>query len=395
MQSQLLQELTFRGFIKDATHIDELDTYLFSGGKVAVYAGFDCTADSLHIGNMMSLQMLSIFQKHGHRILPLIGTATTLIGDPSGKNKTRPHMSVEKMQENKIGIMKSIDKFVNPTISNSTILENGDWIGKISWLDMLRLVGPHISVNKMLTLDSVKNRLENQESLSFLEFNYSIMQGYDFYHISQTLEEPLVQIGGSDQWGNIVMGVEMIGKLSDKRAFAVTHPLLLDENGNKMGKTADGNTIWLNEGKISDLEFYQFWRNTKDSDVERFLKIFTHMNENEITEALKNINLAKEILALTITATVRGKENAEKARLVARGELLVAERTFKACENWSKTLVAAGLAESLSDARRLMKAGGIKANGQTITEDGPLDNFYKNDKIFLIKGKKQAVNIEK
>ncbi len=389
--SPLFQELSFRGFIKNSANLDALDV-LARDGHIAVYAGFDCTADSLHIGNMMTLRMLSIFAKHNHRVIALIGTATTLVGDPSGKDKTRPMMTMERMNTNKDGIMESIRRVV----PDAEIVFNGDWITPMSWLSVLRDFGPHISVNKMLTLDSVKSRLDKQEHMSFLEFNYSLMQAVDFLTLAQDCKEPLVQIGGSDQWGNIVMGTELIGKVTDKTSFAITHPLLMDANGNKMGKSVEGTAVWLNSSKASDFEFFQFWRNINDSDIENCLKIFTDFSEAEIASFLiGNPNVAKEALAVAVTTIVRGKQNALACRALSRGEANEAEMvTLEEGETlWSRIIARLGFAENFTDARRKIAGGAIKINGVSLMADREICDADFVENKALVRTKRKAVSV--
>ena len=308
MKNKFLQEMNSRGFLHQCTNIDKL-AEICSKKSISGYIGFDCTASSLHVGSLLQIMILKLMQKHGHRPIILLGGGTTLIGDPSGKDETRKILKPEDINKN----IKSIKKVFNKILDFSNkktkpiYVDNAKWLTKLNYIKFLRDIGSHFTINKMLTFDSVKLRLEREQSLSYMEFNYMILQAYDFYQLFKK-NNCILQIGGSDQWGNIVNGVELIRKIHKKQSFGLTSPLITLASGAKMGKTEKG-AIWLNEDLLSPYEYWQFWRNTDDRDVKKFLYYFTEIDTNEINNLFKNesnINEIKIKLANEATKILHG-----------------------------------------------------------------------------------------
>jgi len=373
-RSPFLATARERGFIHQCTDIEALDERLCAGRLVA-YVGYDCTADSLHVGSLVSIMLLRLFQKSGHKPIVLMGGGTTRIGDPSGKDEARQLLSDAEIARNMSGIRSIFAKFLDfgdgPT--DALMVNNADWLDELRYIPLLRDIGRHFSVNRMLTLESIRLRLERDQPLSFLEFNYPILQAYDFVELARRSGCEL-QIGGSDQWGNIVAGVELARRTEGRTLFGLTTPLITTSAGAKMGKTAQG-AVWLNAEKLSPYEYWQFWRNTDDADVGRFLRLFTELELAEIARLeLGDVNEAKKVLANEATALCHGREAAEAAAETARavfedggsgGELpqtsvphdLLA-RGIPAFELFSR----AGLAGSNGEARRLIRGGGARIN---------------------------------
>ena len=374
LRSPFLATARERGFIHQCTDIEALDERLCAGRLVA-YVGYDCTADSLHVGSLVSIMLLRLFQKSGHKPIVLMGGGTTRIGDPSGKDEARQLLSDAEIARNMSGIRSIFAKFLDfgdgPT--DALMVNNADWLDELRYIPLLRDIGRHFSVNRMLTLESIRLRLERDQPLSFLEFNYPILQAYDFVELARRFGCEL-QIGGSDQWGNIVAGVELARRTEGRTLFGLTTPLITTSAGAKMGKTAQG-AVWLNAEKLSPYEYWQFWRNTDDADVGRFLRLFTELELAEIARLeLGDVNEAKKVLANEATALCHGREAAEAAAETARavfedggsgGELpqtsvphdLLA-RGIPAFELFSR----AGLAGSNGEARRLIRGGGARIN---------------------------------
>jgi len=373
-RSPFLATARERGFIHQCTDIEALDERLCAGRLVA-YVGYDCTADSLHVGSLVSIMLLRLLQKSGHKPIVLMGGGTTRIGDPSGKDEARQLLSDAEIARNMSGIRSIFAKFLDfgdgPT--DALMVNNADWLDELRYIPLLRDIGRHFSVNRMLTLESIRLRLERDQPLSFLEFNYPILQAYDFVELARRSGCEL-QIGGSDQWGNIVAGVELARRTEGRTLFGLTTPLITTSAGAKMGKTAQG-AVWLNAEKLSPYEYWQFWRNTDDADVGRFLRLFTELELAEIARLeLGDVNEAKKVLANEATALCHGREAAEAAAETARavfedggsgGELpqtsvphdLLA-RGIPAFELFSR----AGLAGSNGEARRLIRGGGARIN---------------------------------
>ena len=306
LKSEFLNEIYSRGFIYQSSELESLDS-LISKNKITAYIGFDITSDSLHIGSLVQLMLLNWLETYDHSPIALVGGGTTLVGDPSGKDSTRKIMSLEEINKNIKKIEQTFTQFINIKKSGS-IINNYDWLAKLNYVDFLRDIGSKLTLNKMLTYESVKNRLDREQPLTFLEFNYMLLQAYDFYHLRKNFN-CVLQMGGSDQWGNIINGIDLIKKILNKDAYAITSPLITNSDGSKMGKTAKG-AIWLDKAKLSNFEFYQFWRNVSDEKVESFLKLFTKISLDEIKKLSKlkgkEINEAKKILAFEVTKICRG-----------------------------------------------------------------------------------------
>jgi tyrosyl-tRNA synthetase len=378
-KSDFLNVLAERGFIHQVSEPEALDARA-KAGQITAYIGFDCTAASLHIGSLLPIMMLYWLQKTGHRPIALMGGGTTRVGDPSGKDETRRVLTDEAINENLKGIRAVFSKFLKfeDAGGNAVMSNNADWLNKLNYIDFLRDVGRHFSVNRMLSFDSVKLRLDRQQELSFLEFNYMVLQAYDFVELNKRYN-CILQMGGSDQWGNIVNGIDLGRRMQNAQLFALTSPLITTSSGAKMGKTAAG-AVWLNADLVSPYDYWQYWRNTEDGDVVRFLKLFTVLPLDEIARlaTLKGneINEAKKVLATEATALVHGRAAADQAAETAR-------KTFEegapaetlptvVVELPIGVLIAAvqtGAVSSTSEARRQIKNGGIKLNGVVVTDE--------------------------
>ncbi|HLD76507.1 MAG TPA: tyrosine--tRNA ligase [Rickettsiales bacterium] len=377
-KSQFLQELKWRGFIAQMTHQKELDE-LMSREKIAAYIGFDCTATSLHVGSLIQIMILRLLQKHNHRTIILLGGGTTRIGDPSGKDEARQILSEDKIQQNLQGIKNTLAKFISFENNTAILVNNDDWLKNLNYIEFLRDIGRHFSVNRMLTFESVKTRLERDQPLSFLEFNYMILQAYDFYILNKDLNCHL-QIGGSDQWGNIVNGIELIRRVHpEQQAFGLTSPLLTTSDGKKMGKTADG-AVWLDDTIFSPFDYFQYFRNTTDADTIKFLKLFTDLSHEEISQFEnlqgQEINKAKEILAYETTKICHGEKAAFEALNKAR-EIFISKNNSAFTEiiitlNGEKKLVEImkeiNACASNGEARRLIEGHGIKINDEVVVD---------------------------
>jgi tyrosyl-tRNA synthetase len=376
-KSDFLRALSERGSIHQITDAAGLDARAQSG-VISAYIGFDATADSLHIGSLVQIMLLRRLQQAGHRPIVLMGGGTTKVGDPSGRDETRQLLTEEQINANITGIRASFARFLDfgAGPSGAIMANNDDWLKGLQYIDFLRDVGRHFTINRMLTMDSVKLRLEREQPLTFLEFNYMIMQGYDFVELNKRYGCTL-QMGGSDQWGNIVQGVELGRRMRDAQLFGLTSPLMTTSSGAKMGKTASG-AVWLNPNRLSPYDYWQFWRNTEDGDVGRFLRMFTDLPLEEIArlEKLKDadINSAKEILATQATRLCHGESHAlEAAATAARafaGSAAEGLPTFvmKAGEPALiiDVAIALGMASSKSEARRLIDQGGVRLNDQPV-----------------------------
>ncbi len=404
--SPFLQEARARGFVFQCTDEEALSAAL-EAGIVAGYIGFDLTADSLHVGSLVQIMLMRLMQKHGHKPVVLMGGGTTRIGDPSGRDESRRMMTDEQITANIAGIQASIAPFVQfgdgPT--DALLLNNADWLDKLGWIDLLRDVGPHFTVNRMLTFDSVKLRLDREQPLTFLEFNYMILQSYDFREL-QRRYGVVLQMGGSDQWGNIVSGAELIRRTDGKQGFGLTTPLLTTASGAKMGKSASG-AVWLRPERLGAYEFWQFWRNTEDADVGRFLRLFTDLSLDEIArlEALPGaeINEAKKVLATAVTTLAHGKEAAEQVADTARrafeeGEAaanlpthLVQVSALAAGIPVLRLLTESGLVTSNGEARRLIRGGGARVNDVAVTDEALVitSTDLRDGAVKLSAGRKQ------
>ena len=376
--SAFLREAQARGYIHQVTDAEGLDTVLASKAPVPAYIGFDCTADSLHVGSLVSIMLLRLLQKHGHKPIVLMGGGTTKIGDPSFRNDQRPLLDDAQIESNMAGIKEIFRQFLDfgdgPT--DAVMVNNDDWLRDLNYISFLRDYGRHFSVNRMLSFESVKLRLDREQPLSFLEFNYMILQAYDFLELYRNRGCRL-QMGGSDQWGNIVNGIELTRRLEGREVFGLTTPLLTTASGQKMGKTANG-AVWLNEKNLAAYDYYQYWRNTEDPDVGRFLRLFTELPLDAI-ERLESfggaeINEAKKVLAYEATKLCRGTKAADNAAETARrvfeqgslGEDLprieIARGRLEAGIPFYELLREAGFAASNGEARRFIKGGGARIN---------------------------------
>lgn len=411
-KSDFLATLIARGFVHQCSDFPGLDEKARSG-ELTAYVGFDCTAASLHIGNLLSIMLLSWLQRTGGKPLPLVGGGTTRVGDPSGKDESRKLLSVETIDANKTAIEKTFQKFLTfgAGKTDAVLLDNAEWLTKLNYIDFLRDVGRHFSVNRMLSMDSVKMRLEREQELSFIEFNYMCLQSYDFVEIAKRHGATL-QMGGSDQWGNIVMGVDLGRRLGTPQLYALTAPLLTTSSGAKMGKTAAG-AIWLDGSMLAPYDYWQFWRNTEDADVVRMLKLFTFLPLDEIEKLAAlgsaEINEAKKILATEATALLHGREAAELAAETARRtfedgalalslpKVAVAPSEVAAGIGVLTAFVKAGLVASTGEARRQIKAGGLRVNDAPVTDEkavlGETDFVEGVAKLSL--GKKKHVLLER
>src|ERR1700692_398147 len=383
-KSDFLNVLRERGFIHQCSDFDGLDA-LAAKGQAVAYVGYDCTAPSLHIGNYLTMMMLHWLQQTGNKPITLMGGGTTMVGDPSGKDESRALRSLEEIEANKASIRGVFAKVLRygSGASDAAMLDNAEWLTKLNWIEMLRDIGRHFSVNRMLTMDSVRLRLEREQEMSFIEFNYMVCQAYDFVELSRRTGCRL-QMGGSDQWGNIVMGVDLGRRMGTPQLFALTTPLLTTASGDKMGKTAKG-AVWLNADQFSPYDFWQYWRNTEDADVVRFLKLFTTLPMGEIDKLAKlegaEINEAKKALADAATTLLHGAEAARAASETARqtfeegalagkfptGEVLRNE--LEAGIGVLAAFVKAGLVASNGEARRQIKGGGLRVNDVAVTDE--------------------------
>ena len=407
-KSDFLNVLAERGFIHQMSEPDILDARA-KAGSITGYIGFDCTASSLHVGSLLPIMMLYWLQQTGHRPIALMGGGTTRVGDPSGKDETRRVLTDEVITENLKGIRAIFAKFLKfeGAGGSAVMANNADWLNKLNYIDFLRDVGRHFSVNRMLSFDSVKLRLDRQQELSFLEFNYMVLQAYDFVELNKRYG-CILQMGGSDQWGNIVNGIDLGRRMLNAQLFALTTPLITTSSGAKMGKTAAG-AVWLNPDLVSPYDYWQYWRNTEDGDVARFLKLFTVLPLDEIARlaALKGneINEAKKVLATEATALVHGRSAAEQAAETARktfeegapAETLPTVRI----ENGTGILnaaVATGAVSSTSEARRQIKSGGIKLNGVVVSDERTVltdDNATPEGVHVLSFGKKRHFQLRR
>jgi tyrosyl-tRNA synthetase len=403
--SPFLQEAIDRGYLFQCTDPDGLDAVL-RAGIVSAYIGFDCTADSLHVGNLVGIMILRLLQKHGHRPVVLIGGGTTKIGDPSGKDESRQLLTEEQIAHNMTGIRRCFTPFLRfgDGPSDAIMVNNEDWLGKLGYIQLLRDVGTHFTINRMLTFDSIRLRLEREHPLTFLEFNYMILQSYDFRELNRRYGVTL-QMGGSDQWGNIVAGAELTRRTDGKTVFGLTTPLITTASGVKMGKTAQG-AVWLAAGRLSPYDYWQFWRNTEDDDVGLFLRLYTDLPLCEIQRLEKlagaEINAAKKVLATEATALLHGtaaaREAAETARRafeegeavnslpsvdVGRVELAAGIPAFR-------LFTLAGLAASNGEARRLIRGGGARINDLPVKDEGQIitDADLRDDVVKLSAGRK-------
>ena len=406
LNSDFLHEATQRGFVFQCTDEAALDAAC-AAGSIAGYIGFDCTADSLHVGSLVQIMMLRLMQRHGHRPVVLMGGGTSRIGDPSFRDEARQLLSDEQIATNMAGIRRCFEPFIRfgDGPADAIMPNNADWLDRLGYIDLLREVGPHFSIARMLSFDSVRTRLEREQGLTFLEFNYSILQSYDFRELSRR-HGVVLQMGGSDQWGNIVSGIDLVRRTDARAVFGLTTPLITTASGGKMGKTARG-AVWLTSERLSAWDYWQFWRNTEDGDVARFLRLFTDLALGEIARLAAlggaEVNEAKKVLATAATALAHGQAAAEQASETARTTFegggtaqslptyAVPGAGLSAGIPLFRLLAECGLVASLGEARRLIRGGGARVNDLTITDEaatiGPAD--MHDGAIKLSAGRKQ------
>ena len=385
-----------RNLFNQCTNEIELNN-LLNKKKIIFYIGFDATADALHAGSLVQLRAIKTLIKHGHQAIVLLGGGTTKIGDPSGKDASRQILTYETIQKNIENFKRIFEHYFRDFKENIKFINNDQWLDKLNYIELLRDLGSQVSINRMLTFESVKERLKREQSLSFLEFNYMILQSYDFLHLNKH-ENCELQIGGSDQWGNIVLGMEIISKINKKDAFGLTTPLLTTSTGKKMGKTEQG-AVWIDQNKYSSYDFYQYWRNVDDNDVEKLLLIFSDLDKEEIKILIKeDINNAKKKLAYLVTTDCHSESSAqeaeEKARSIFENNSFdnIDEINFKIDSKLIDTLTSNSLVSSKSEAKRLIEGGGIKIDDDQINDINlTIDKSY-NGKILKI-GKKKYFKI--
>jgi tyrosyl-tRNA synthetase len=411
MKNNFINEIYLRGFFHQCTDKDKLIN-LTNNKSIKAYIGFDCTAPSLHVGSLLQIMCLRLLQKYGHQPIVLLGGGTTLIGDPSGKDTTRRILNEKTINDNIKKIKKIFEKLLNFRNKKTMpiFVNNAEWLNKLKYIEFLRNTGKHFTINKMLSFDSVKLRLEREQSLSYMEFNYMILQAYDFYKLNED-HDCVLQIGGSDQWGNIVNGVELVRKINHKESFGLTTPLITLSSGAKMGKTEDG-AIWLNEELLSPYDYWQFWRNTNDADVKRFLKYFTEIDTDElekISNSEKNINNLKILLANEATKILHGEKQAKESENTAKETfegsgigknlpiILIKESFLKNGINVVDFLNNTKILNSKSDIRRSIDEKGIKINDIVLMDKKKiigLDDFKENNYIKVSHGKKKHFKIK-
>ena len=388
-----------RNLFNQCTNEIELNT-LLNKKKIIFYIGFDATADALHVGSLVQLRAIKTLIKHGHQAIVLLGGGTTKVGDPSGKDTARQILSYDNIQKNIDNFKRIFEHYFRDFKENITFINNDQWLDKLNYIELLRDVGSHVSINRMLTFESVKERLKREQSLSFLEFNYMILQSYDFLYLNKN-EKCDLQIGGSDQWGNIVLGMEIISKINKKDAFGLTTPLLTTSTGKKMGKTEQG-AVWIDENKYNSYDFYQYWRNVDDNDVEKLLLIFSDLDKSEIKNIIsENINEAKKKLAFLVTSDCHSQKSAEDAEKKAISifennsdenldEILLDKNLdIKILD----ALISHNLVSSKSEAKRLIEGGGIKIDDSTVNDFNTVLN-NKNDNQVLKIGKKKLFKLK-
>jgi len=408
MENSFLSEFKERDYFNQCTNSDELER-LMNKKKIRAYIGFDCTASSLHVGSLLQIMCLRLFQKHGHQPIVLLGGGTTRIGDPSGKEETRKILSEKEIEKNIKNIEKVFKIYLktNNPKTKPIFVNNYKWLGKLNYIKFLREIGKHFTINKMLSFDSVKLRLDREQSLSYMEFNYMILQAYDFLELNKN-KNCLMQMGGSDQWGNIVNGVELIKRHSSKQVFGLTTPLITLSSGSKMGKTEKG-AVWLDKKLLSSYDYWQFWRNTDDRDVLKFIKMFTDLTLEKI-EKIKNenINQLKIILANECTKILHGNNEAKLAEETAKKTfeenltgsglptISVSQKKLNEKINIIDLVVLSKLESSKSEIRRLIKGNGIKINNQVINDE----KFFITKELFsenfikLSLGKKRHIKVK-
>ena len=400
MINSFVEEMQLRGYLNQCTDLEKLKK--ISNKPIIGYIGFDCTANSLHVGSLLQIMVFRLMQKYGHKPIVLLGGGTTLIGDPSGKDQTRKILKEKEINKNITNIKKIFLKLLNfkQKKIKPEFVNNLNWLRSLNYINFLREIGKHFTINKMLTFDSVKLRLEREQSLSYMEFNYMILQAFDFFQLFKK-RKCILQIGGSDQWGNIVNGVELIRKLTNQSSLGLTTPLIVTSSGKKMGKTEKGS-IWLDKKLISHYDYYQFWRNTNDDDVVKFLKYFTELPINEIDNLStkeKNINKLKEILAFETTKILHGKKLAEEAKKTSKETfsgtgvsknlplIKLDKRETINGFNLINVLTKNNILSSNNEVRRMIKSRGIKINDKIVSDTSDVNSI----KIDLSKPNKISI----
>ena len=398
MKNSFLSEMSSRGFLNQCTDLDKLEK-ISTQKSLAAYIGFDCTAPSLHVGSLLQIMVLRLLQRHGHQPIVLLGGGTTLIGDPSGKDSTRKILKHKDIKKNIASIKKIFEKLLNSKNKKTKpiFVDNFSWLGKLKYIDFLRDVGKHFTINKMLTFDSVKLRLDREQSLSYMEFNYMILQAYDFYQLFKK-NNCILQMGGSDQWGNIVNGVELIRRILHKEAFGLTTPLITLSSGAKMGKTEKG-AVWLDKKMFSTYDYWQFWRNTSDEDAKKFLKYFTEIKEDDLSKEIdneKDINKLKILLANEATKIIHGEKAARESEKTAKEtfdgtgvgknlpEITLAKSELEKGINILDLLSSKHITTSKSEGRRAIQGNGIKINDELVSDEKKIIDYklYK-DKNYI------------
>ena len=406
--NKFLTEFKERGFFYQCTGEDDLSK-LLDKEKINAYIGFDCTAESLHVGSLLQIMCLRLLQKHGHRPIVLLGGGTTRIGDPSGKDKTRTILSEEEIEKNINNIEKILKNFLDDSDPKTKpiFVNNYSWLKNLNYISFLRDIGKHFTINKMLSFDSVKTRLEREQSLSYMEFNYMILQAYDFLELNKT-KNCMLQIGGSDQWGNIVNGVDLIKRHSNNHVYGLTTPLITLASGAKMGKTVSG-AVWLDKKFLSPYDYWQFWRNIDDRDVLKFMKIFTDINIDQIEKIKKNnINELKILLANKATEMLHGERESKNSEETAKKtftdnsmggnlpSISISEKELMEKMTIINLIILSKLENSKSEVRRLIKGNGIRINNQVITDEKFIvtKDLFQNNLIKLSLGKKKHIKVE-
>ena len=406
--NKFLTEFKERGFFYQCTGEDDLSR-LLDKEKINAYIGFDCTAESLHVGSLLQIMCLRLLQKHGHRPIVLLGGGTTRIGDPSGKDKTRTILSEDEIEKNINNIEKILKNFLDDKDPKTKpiFVNNYSWLKNLNYISFLRDIGKHFTINKMLSFDSVKTRLEREQSLSYMEFNYMILQAYDFLELNKT-KNCMLQIGGSDQWGNIVNGVDLIKRHSNNHVYGLTTPLITLASGAKMGKTVSG-AVWLDKKFLSPYDYWQFWRNIDDRDVLKFMKIFTDINIDQIEKIKKNnINELKILLANKATEMLHGERESKNSEETAKKtftdnsmggnlpSISISEKELMEKMTIINLIILSKLENSKSEVRRLIKGNGIRINNQVITDEKFIvtKDLFQNNLIKLSLGKKKHIKVE-
>ena len=388
-----------RHLFNQCTNESDLNN-LLNKKKIVFYIGFDATADALHAGSLVQLRAIKTLVKHGHKAIVLLGGGTTKIGDPSGKDTSRKILTYKEIQTNIDNFKKIFEHYFRDYKKNITFINNDEWLSQLNYIELLRDLGSFVSINRMLTFESVKERLKREQSLSFLEFNYMILQSYDFLHLNKKYECDL-QIGGSDQWGNIVLGMEIISKINKKNAFGLTTPLLTTSSGKKMGKTEQG-AVWIDQNKFSSYDFYQYWRNVDDNDVEKLLLIFSDLDKEEIKKiVLEDINKAKKNLAYLVTTDCHSEESAQQAeeKAISIFEKNMSDNIdeidfdIKSQIKIFEAITSKNLVSSKSEAKRLIEGGGIKLGDDQIKDINHTITQKDNGKILKI-GKKKLFKLK-